>query len=83
MDKPLKLSKRDRRIYEHLREFKTITSWEAIKEYGCTRLSDVIFHLRKQGVTIENEDVVDKNRFGEKIHYVRYHLYGEQTREVI
>ena len=71
----VELSKRDRRIYDHLVEFGSITSWEAIKEYGCTRLSDVIYHLRKKGYNIVNEQESSVNRYGEKVSYVRYVLY--------
>ena len=36
------------RILEHLMVNKTITTWEAIKEYGCTRLSEYIRQIRKK-----------------------------------
>ena len=36
------------RILNHLITKGSITSWEAIKEYGITRLSAVIFNLRKE-----------------------------------
>lgn len=70
-----KFTKRDKRIYEHLKEFGSITSWEAIKEYGCTRLSDAIFHLRKKGYDIESVPESSVNRFGEKVSFVRYVLH--------
>ena len=68
-------SKRDKRIYEHLRDYGSITSWEAIREYGCTRLSDAIYHLRKKGYNIASEQESSVNRYGEKVNYVRYVLY--------
>ena len=71
----VKLSKRDQRIYDHLKEFGSITSWEAIKEYGNTRLSDSIYKLRKKGYDICNEKESSTNRYGEKVDYVRYKLY--------
>lgn len=67
-------SKRDKRVYDHLLEFGSITSWEAIKEYGNTRLSDSIYHLRKKGHSIVNEQESSVNRYGEKVSYVRYRL---------
>lgn len=39
-------------VYNHLKNIGTITSMEAIKLYGITRLSDKIFILRKKGVNI-------------------------------
>ena len=40
------------RILDHLLKFGTITSWEAVKEYGCTRLSQYIYLLRNEGYQI-------------------------------
>ena len=33
-------------VLYHLQQFQTITSLEAIKDYGATRLSGIIFQLR-------------------------------------
>lgn len=73
-DEEIHFSKRDSRIYHHLVEFGSITSWEAIKEYGCTRLSDAIYHLRKKGFNIVNDEESSVNRYGEKVTFVRYRL---------
>ena len=35
------------RILKHLDNYGSITSWEAIKEYGCTRLSQYILLAKK------------------------------------
>lgn len=61
------------RILRHLLDYGTITTWEAIQEYGCTRLSEYIRQLRQQ-YSIANNWVEDKNRYGEKVKYVRYVL---------
>lgn len=61
-------------IYEHLVEHSTITSWEAIKEYGITRLSDVIFRLRKEGFEIVSENTSSVNRYGNKVSFATYTL---------
>ena len=56
----------------HLLDKQTITSWEAIKEYGATRLSAIIFKLREENyniVTIPNKVV---NRFGRTISIAKY-----------
>lgn len=59
----------------HLLEKKQITSWEAIKEYGATRLSAIIFRLRHQrGMNIRNERVNFTDRYGTKSHYDIYIL---------
>lgn len=54
-----------------------ITTWEAIKELGCTRLSAKIFELKK------THDVRDTweygvNRYGDKIKWKRYYIYEEK-----
>ena len=62
----------------HLIEKGSITSWEAIKEYGATRLSAIIFNLRyKYGMNIINERIDFIDRFGSKASYVRYILVEE------
>jgi len=60
-------------VLKHLEEFGSITSWEAIKEYGATRLSAIIFNLRhKYNMNIENEWIEFTDRFGSKSRYVKY-----------
>lgn len=62
------------RILRHLRDYGTITSWEAIQEYGCTRLSHYIYLLKKEGHTITSFDEPFTNRYGEKSRFARYRL---------
>lgn len=61
------------RILNHLITKGSITSWEAIKEYGITRLSAVIFNLRKE-YNIRSEIEKSTNRYGDKISYAKYIL---------
>ena len=61
-------------ILSHLQEYGKITSWEAIKEYGVTRLSQYIYLLRKEGLTIKADVVIKTNRFGKQIHFNEYRL---------
>ena len=68
------------RILRHLREHGTITSWEAIKEYGCTRLSHYIYLLRKNGYQITGTDEVFTNRYGEKSRFTRYKLEHQNAK---
>lgn len=59
----------------HLQEKGSITSWEAIKEYGATRLSAIIYNLRyKYGMDIDTEQVIFTDRFGSKASYGKYIL---------
>lgn len=62
-------------ILRHLQEKKTINTWEAIQEYGATRLSAIIYNLRhKYELNITNENVLFTDRYGNKAHYVNYRL---------
>ncbi len=62
----------------HLLETGSITSWEAIQQYGATRLSAIIYNLRhKYDMDIENERIDFTDRFGSKSQYVKYVYRGE------
>lgn len=62
------------KILAYLQEHGSITSWEAIQHFRCTRLSGRIYDLRKHGyeITATTEESVDAN--GEKCRYARYSL---------
>ena len=67
-------------IQLHLIEKGSITSWEAIKEYGATRLSAIIFRLRhEREMNIRNERVYFVDRFGTPSHYDIY-IYDEREK---
>ena len=64
----------------HLIEKGSITSWEAIKEYGATRLSAIIYNLRhKYNMNIESETIEFTDRFGTPAHYSKYIFRGEKN----
>ena len=65
------------RILEHLIEHGYITTKEAFDRFGCTRLSEYIRQLRRDGYVIENKTVKGINRFGEKVWYDEFWLIGE------
>ncbi len=67
----------EERILNHLQIYGSITSWEAIKEYGCTRLSHYIWILRKD-MKIVDKWVQTTNRYGDKIKYKKYMLEVEK-----
>lgn len=65
-------------ILLHLEEKGNITSWEAIKEYGATRLSGIIYNLRhRYHMNIINEWFEFKDRYGSPSRYVKYILVKE------
>lgn len=51
-----------------------ITSLEAINRFGATRLSDIIFRLRKKGYNIVTENNLVKNRYGRQVLVSTYKL---------
>lgn len=60
-------------VLQHLEEFGNITSWEAIKEYGATRLSAIIFNLRhRYDMNIENETIDFVDRYGNHSSFAKY-----------
>lgn len=64
-------------IQLHLIEHGSITSLEAIKEYGATRLSAIIYNLRHHyNMEIKNETVYFLDRFNNKSHYDIYIYEG-------
>lgn len=76
----MRLTKR-RKIELHLIEEGSITSWEAIELYGQTRLSAVIYNLKKAGWTFETETIKFKDRFGDEGSYAKYIVkhVGDET----
>lgn len=65
------------RVLEYLKKHKGITSMESFDKFGATRLSAIIFNLRKDGYVIESHKRKGKNRFKEPVHFVEYKLIGE------
>ena len=64
------------KVLEHLQQNGTITSIEAIELYGATRLSDIIFNLRKRGYNIETKMFDTIDRYGNPCHYGKYFLHN-------
>lgn len=64
-------------VLEHLRGRGSITSMQAFDMYGATRLSAIIFRLRKQGYIITNKEHEIHDRFGTPVRYVEYEFHGK------
>ena len=47
-------------VLNHLKKGLSITSWEAIHKFRATRLSAIIYDLRKAGYTIITENLVNE-----------------------
>jgi hypothetical protein len=70
----MKSTTQTERILRHLKDYNSITTWEAIQEYGITRLSARIFDIKDMGYKIKSEIETATNRYGETVNYKRYIL---------
>ena len=62
------------KILRHLKTFGSISSLEAITEYGILRLASRIHDLKRQGYNIVSESRTSKNRFDERVSFKVYKL---------
>ena len=72
--KKLILDTTQQRVYDFIKEHGSITTQQANKELGETRLSARIFELKEKGVKIQDEWLWVKNRYGEKRHVKKYFI---------
>lgn len=59
-------------VLRHLKENGSITSMEAIELFGATRLSAIIFNLRRHGHNIVTIDKTGIDRYGHQMKYAKY-----------
>ena len=64
-------------ILRHMEDCGSITSLEAMQEYGIMRLASRISDLKQLGHPICSEIKTGMNRYGEKTHYSVYHMKRE------
>lgn len=60
------------RVLKHLQDFGKITSWEGFTRYGVTRLSAIIYTMRKNGYDITSKFKTTKNRYGYYVTFAEY-----------
>lgn len=65
-------------ILQFMRENEGITSMQAFEMFGATRLSSIIFSLRKQGYDIETIKMECIDRYGHLVQYAKYVLRGDK-----
>lgn len=63
----------------HLQHFGSITSMEAIEKFSATRLSSIIYNLKKAGYKINTETIPFTDRFGTKSSCAKYVLVKEES----
>jgi len=62
------------RVLRHLEDFGSITSLEAMSEYGIMRLASRIADLKGQGYPIVSERTTGRNRYDGPTSYCTYRL---------
>lgn len=72
----MKISQKER-VVKYIKEFGSITSWEAYWDLGITQLGARIDQLKKEGYHFKTEWEHKKNRFQEPTTYKRYFLVEE------
>lgn len=64
-------------IFNYLKTHKRgLTSMDAFDRFGATRLSGLVWGLRKQGHNITTSYEIVKTRYGKKVEIARYKLEG-------
>lgn len=71
------MRKQAQRVLDYMDEFGSITSLDAFRDLGITRLSAVVFDLRKEGYNVQSETIGAKNRYGEIAHFSKYYIPKE------
>lgn len=61
-------------VKEHLIQKGMISSWTAIELYGATRLSAIIFNLRRRGMNIDSIPMSSPDRNNNICNFVNYVL---------
>lgn len=62
------------RILDYIKQFGSITSWEAYNELGITQLGARIDQLQKEGYEFKTEWEHKKNRYGDDVSFKRYYI---------
>lgn len=70
------------RIINYIRQFGSISSWEAYSDLGITQLGARIDQLKKEGYEFKTEWESSTNRFGERTDYKRYYLVDMTARNM-
>ena len=66
------------RVLEYINEFGSITGLDAYRDLGTFSLREAIRDLKKDGENIRSKYEVSLNRWGNKVHYKRYWIEGEE-----
>ena len=62
------------RVLNYMKDFGDITPFQAFTDLGCTKLATRISELIQDGVKVKKEWVDSKNRYGDKVRFMKYSL---------
>ncbi len=62
------------RIMKYIKDFGSITSWQAYTDLGIMQLGARIDGLQKDGHSFKKEWQQTKNRYGEPVKFIKYSL---------
>jgi hypothetical protein len=71
------MSKQQKRVLDYMKDGNAITSLDAFRELGITRLASVIYDLKNDGHLIASRRKTVENRFNEKCSISEYFYAGE------
>lgn len=71
-----KMTQHDR-ILLYIKDFKSITTLDAFRDLGITKLTTRISEMRSAGIDIDGTPETVENRYGDKCHINRYTLKEE------
>lgn len=74
-EKKKKVTQRDR-VLQYIKDFGSITSWQAYADLGVTQLATRISELKSRGHEFVKTRVTATNRYGDKTHFDEYRLKG-------
>lgn len=62
-------------VLAHLKAYGSIEPLTALREYGCYRLSHIIYLLRGEGYVIDTEEMMAKSKItGNPVRFANYKL---------
>lgn len=61
-------------VLDYMNQYGSISTLEAFRDLGITRLSARIFELKEKGIRIGSKWTTAKNRFGKKVAFMTYYI---------
>ena len=66
-------------ILKYMKDFGSISSWDAYADLGITQLGARIFELKKKGYSFSKERIKKENRYGKPVFFDLYTLEEAPT----